>query len=417
MISADTRRLGLNLGSSYANVGLMALITLFVVPIYRAALGAEQWGVLALCLTAQGLLFAIDTALGPPMVRDVARGAERRAEFAVFRRYLRVYGGVALGLFLAGQIAVSVWQRYGTVQPPDSLVIAMRLMLVQFVFQFANNAAIGFWNGLQRQQFSNFRIAGFLLGKHWIALMLVMFYEPAAWVYLVPFALVGAIEFAVNLRRVTREFKHYEIHDESAEFAVSWSGLGLYGVAAAISIVSSQIDRVFLSLWLPATEYGTYFLVATLVLSAMGLQVPIQRAFLPRIAMAASSRRAVAGMWRASLLIVAAPCLLLAMFPEFALQLWLRDPALAYAGKDVLRLMFAGAALTAFYAASGTWLLSQARYGTLIAINLAGLLVQWLALVLLAPAVGAVAGGAAWLGCGIVQALAAIWIWRKRASS
>ncbi len=415
MSSADTRRLGLNLGSSYANVGLMALVTLFAVPIYRAALGAEQWGVLALCLTAQGLLFAIDTALGPPMLRDVARGAERNAEFAVFRRYLRVYGGIALSLFVAGQIIVSAWQRYGNVQPPDSLVIAMRLMLVQFVFQFANNAAIGFWNGLQRQQFSNLRIAGFLLAKHAIALMLVMFHEPTAWVYLAPFAAIGAIEFAVNLRRVARESHSSEARAEPAEFAVSWHGLGLYGVAAAISIVSSQIDRLYLSLWLPATEYGTYFLVATLALSAMSLQVPIQRAFLPRIAMAASSRRAVAGMWRASLLIVAAPCLLVAMFPELALQLWLRDPLLADAGRDVLRLLFAGAALTAFYATSGTWLLSQARYGTLIAINVAGLLVQLLALALLAPAIGAVAGGAAWLGCGIVQALAALWIWRKRA--
>ena len=70
---------------------------------------------------------------------------------------------------------------------------ALTIGLVQFVCQFSNNAALGYWNGLERQRLANARAAVFLLAKHALALLGVSLYWPSALAYLLPFAAIGAI--------------------------------------------------------------------------------------------------------------------------------------------------------------------------------------------------------------------------------
>lgn len=416
------QRLLVNLASSYANVGLMALITLLVVPIYVHVLGKTQWGIVALCMTLQGVLFSIDMALGPLMLRDVARAAQHGQQHALHRRFLRIYGCIAIIVFGVGQLLLwGMQQRGQVIAAPNSaeLIAAARIMLVQFLFQFSNNAAIGFWNGLERQRLANLRLAGFMVAKHALALLLVLQWSATAAAYLLPFAVIGALEFLLNERHVRREALQKILHPAAAVNQRSADARGFqvsafagYGLAALIAVLSGQIDRVLLSLTLPSAEYGVYFLIGALTLSLLHLQVPIHRAFLPRMATANPPTSAARAMLKVSLLVLVLPCLAMAPFTQSILQLWLHDATIAAVGAAPLRVMLIAVALLALCAPTSALLLSQHRYRALIVINAAALLTQLLVLLLLSPRLGMMAGALAWLGCGLVQWIGSVWVWR-----
>ena len=420
-LSLTARRLALNIGTSYANVGLTALITLLVVPIYVHVLGAGQWGIVALCMTLQGLLFSVDVALGPLMLRDTARAALHGRQYSSYRRFVRLYGGFACGTFVLAQLVVTVLQHAsGMALPLDAeLAWAIRIVLVQFLFQFSNNAAIGYWNALEMQKFANLRLAGFTLAKHALALLLVTQWSASAPAYLAPFAVLGILEFFLNFRRVRREARGVQaVRTDPAEQAADpgavadWRALAGFGVAAGLGVLAGQVDRIFLSLVLPAEQFGIYYLVGTLTLSLLQLQVPIHRAFLPRMATSKQPWLVVAPMLRVSLLLVALPCLVMALGPQWVLQLWLHDARIAAAGAPAFRLILTAIALISMYAPISVLLLSQHRYRTMTLINGLVLLVQLLLLFVFAPGFGIVAGGLAWLGCGVLQVSSAVFIWR-----
>ncbi len=376
-------------------------------------------------MTLQGLLFSIDVALAPLMLRDIARAAQHGRQHIVHLRFLRIYGSIALGAFVLGQLAVLGFQHppVPSIAPlADGLDWAIRLVLVQFLFQFSNNAAIGFWNGQERQRYANLRLAGFTLAKHGLALLLISRYSGTATMYLAPFAVISMIEFFLNFRRVQFEVrcrnkdvpanqpKPSSMVDE-AEAASGWRAFVGFGLAASLGLLTTQIDRIFLSLTLPAEQYGVYFIIGTLTLSLLQLQVPIYRAFLPRMATANSAKKIVAAMLKVSLSLLTLPCLTMAVFSEMLLKLWLHDDVIAVTGATPLRLILLGVAMTALYAPFNLLLISQHRYRTLSLINGTVFLVQLLVLVAFTPAFGITAGAMAWLGCGMVQVSFAIFIW------
>lgn len=413
------RRLAVNISSSYANVALMALITLLVVPLYARTLGRVEWGTVALCMTVQGLLFSFELALGPLMLRDTARAARTGREYAVYLKFLRLYGGFALGacaLAVLAMVTPGLSASHGS-----GTTLAIVFLLLQFAFQFSNNAAIGYWNGLEQQRRANLRLACFALAKHAVALLLVTRWSATALAYLAPFAVIGAIEFLLNFRAVRNQNR--ALHGQLAagtsaepESSGDWRSLAGFGLAAGIGLLSSQIDRIFLSLTLPAAQYGTYYLIGTLALAMLQLQMPIQRAFLPRMATAAAPREVVRAMLKVTLALVTFPCLAMAAFSETVLRLWLHDPAIAASAATPFRLFLLGIALVSLYAPSSLLLISQHRYRTMLRINGVALAIQLLLLFLLTPDLGITAGGLAWLGCGLVQATCAAWLLRHVAA-
>ena len=100
---------------------------------------------------------------------------------AIFGAYLRSYLRLALPLFVAGQALLALY-------PPDAaLAWPLRLALLQWLFQFCNGAALGYWNGLQRQGEANRRLALALLCKHALALLLITQWQASAVAWLLPF--------------------------------------------------------------------------------------------------------------------------------------------------------------------------------------------------------------------------------------
>lgn len=413
ILSPAHTRLVVGLGSSYANIILMALITVLVVPIYVRTLGAQPWGTVALCMTLQGALHALDVAVAPLMLRDIARAARHGGERRVYLRFRRIYAGIALALAVSAQL----WSWLRNPGSPGSAPIdadlssALTIGLVQFVCQFSNNAALGYWNGLERQRLANARAAVFLLAKHALALLGVSLYWPSALAYLLPFAAIGAIEVLANHRRVMRD-PEAAVGGTEDLARTNWTDLGVFSVAAAIGVLSMQVDRIYLSLTLPAAQYGAYFLVSNLMLSLLSLQVPIQRTFLPRMATAAEPRQVAKAMALTSCGLLVLPCLVAAPFAEPLLRWWLRENTTAAMAASSLSGMLVATALIALSAASTAQLISQQRYRAIAAINSTALALQVVLLTTLSVHLGMFAGALAWMGFGAVQVIYAGLLWR-----
>lgn len=400
-----------NLISNYGYIGLLAVIPLFVVPMYLRLLGAAAWGIVAICLTLQGFLFSLDMAVGPLMLRDVARAAVGAHAPAAYRRFLRIYAGTGAAVFALGLAALAAIaiHRSGAAMPiPADMLRAIGLALLQFLFQFSNNAAIGYWNGLERQRLANLRLAGFTLAKHAAALILLFAWRASATAYMSAFALVAAIEFACNYRRVRSE---PSAPSERLPVRHGHDALG-YAIAAMLGFATAQIDRGYLSLALPGRDYGLYFLLGVPMLTLFSLQMPIQRAYLPRLATAPSPHRIAASMLALSFCLIVLPSLLLAAFPSAALSLWLHDPRLTTEGAPTFRLLMLAAAMNAVFAPAGLLLLNRHRNATIGALNAIILFAQTALLIGLTPRWGMLAGAAAWLACGLMQLVSAPVIWR-----
>jgi len=406
-----TRPLIDNLLSNYGYIGFLALIPVFVVPLYLRLLGTAVWGNVALCLTLQGFLFLLDMAVGPLMLRDVARAAVGAQAPSAYRRFLRIYAGTAAVVFVVGLAtlaSVAEYRRFHAEPISADILRALCLALVQFLFQFSNNAAIGYWNGLERQRLANLRLAGFTLAKHAVALIFLMTWSASATAYMAAFALVAVIEFALNYRRVRG--------DSSAVFVDApaqrpHDALG-YAIAAMLGFATAQIDRGYLALSLPGPDYGLYFLIGVPMLTLFSLQMPIQRAYLPRLATASAPHRIAASMLMLSCGLIVLPSLLLAAFPATALSLWLHNPELAARGAPTFRLLMLAMAMNAVFAPASLLLLNRHRNATIGALNTLILLVQIALLITLTPRLGMLAGAVAWLACGLIQLVSMPMIWR-----
>ena len=389
-----------NLASNFANVGVLALITLVATPLYVHALGSA-WNEVALCLTIQGLVFLLDAAVSPLMLRDVARAHRAGQGSAGYRRFVRLYLGIGILVFAIGEIATILVAtlRFETAPLAADLRRALHLIFVQFLFQFWNNAAIGYWNATDQQQRANTRLTVFTLTKHALALPSVLVWHTAT-AYVLPFALVSAVECWANHRRLRAERVTPLVAHGNGD---DWRDIGRYGFATALGLATTQVDRWYLCVALPADRYGAYYLASSFMLSIFSLQAPIIRAFLPRIA-TAEFPDADAGLLRRLLLVtIGLPSLALAAFAHAALAFWLHDAAIADAAAPTFRLLMFVVAMNAFFAPTNVLLLHRHRYRQITAINATILVAQLCALTLLTSRIGMLAGAGAWLAWGLIQ--------------
>ena len=331
---------------------------------------------------------------------------------------LAFYAGLGLLTFVIAQLILQMVDHAraesGTPLSTDML-LALRLALVQFLFQFSNNAATGYWSGQGRQRYANMRLAGFALAKHAGALLLVTRWHSAA-VYMLPFATIGVIEFAANYRLLCGAGVPLPV-TASSNNAGGWRDTAGFASAAALGIATAQIDRIYLSFALPADRYGVYYLVSSLMMSLFSLQPPIYRAFLPRVATAARPRLLALSMLKWHIALIVLPSLVMAAFPQTILYLWLHNMDIANAGALPFRLLMFAVAMNAIFAPAGMLLVNSHRYRAIAIMNTVILAGQAVVLFALTPRLGMTAGACAWLVCGAIQLICAGWIWRSRSET
>ena len=135
-----------NVLANYAYVGLMAAVTIFLTPLYVRTLGPIEWGVVALCLTVQAVLFLLDAGLGQVAPREFASVTnDRLAQWRLYLRFRGLYAKLALLAMALGQLVVGPLLSSSELAGVDSAEWALRLVLVQFSLTFANLGPLGLW--------------------------------------------------------------------------------------------------------------------------------------------------------------------------------------------------------------------------------------------------------------------------------
>ena len=414
-------QLAQNIVSNYASVVWMGLLSLGLIPVYLRLLGPEEWGVVAICMAIQGFMGLLDAGLGQIMPRDIALAHGKKSiEAKVFQLFCIVYIGLGTLGFFVGQWAVPYLVEHwfnsgrGLAQGAD---VSLRLVLVQFLFQFANNAHSGYWNGSQRQMQANIRLCLFGTAKHLGALALVSFWTPQAVAYLLPFAGVSALEWWFNRRSIRRSLVDTQTATfEWADFQSLARNAGVLATGVMVGMLVSQLDRLVLSRSLDAASYGSYVIVANLGLAFMQLQYPLMRAFFPRVVIASAgggvdirSKLLVLSV----VLLCVAPCILGVVVAPWALHTWLGNPGVANAGVAPLRLILAAVAVNALYHLIYQRIVAAGENRVIVWINVLVLLVTAPTLFWIAPVLGAQAGGVAWLLASCLQlGLGGIWLLR-----
>jgi O-antigen/teichoic acid export membrane protein len=242
-------QLGQNILTNYLAVVWMGGLSIVLIPLYLKRLGPDQWGIVAICMAIQGFLGLLDAGLGQIMPRDIARVAgDPVAEARVFRVFSQSY--LSLGLFglVLGQASVpwliEHWFNQGR-GISNGADVALRLVLMQFMFQFANNAHIGYWNGLQAQGLANLRQCAFGTIKHAGALALVYIWRADACAYLIPFVLVSVMEWCANRYTVQRVLGDRIVGETTfADFGKLTREAGVLALSVVIGMLVSQIDRI-----------------------------------------------------------------------------------------------------------------------------------------------------------------------------
>ena len=406
-------RLAKNVFTNYLSVLWLGGLTLLLIPWYTKLLGAQQWGLVAVCIALQGFMTLLDAGLAQIMPRDIARSSSTPESIArTFHVFARAYLILAITGFTIGQIAAPWLGHYWLKAPPGTaadVTMALRLVLLQFLFQFANNAHIGYWNGVQAQVTANIRQCLFATAKHGGALALIVFWKPVAISYLASFAIFSVLEYLSNRNALTNSLNisgrlTAVTKDELVSLARE---TGVLAAGVVLGMLVSQTDRIVLSGNVALADFGRYIVVANLGLAFMQLQHPLVRAFLPKLVMAHPDVYAKA-YWQlgsAILLLCVLPCAIAGLLAPLILHLWIGNPLIVEQGSLPLRLILAAVAINALYQIIYQQMIIRGSAAMIFKINL-------LIVILILPVAtfsikwfGITGGGITWLSVSSLQIL------------
>jgi len=394
----------------------MAVALLVSTPIAIKIIGAEQWGIVAIGGTLQAILLLLDAGMRQIMPREIAHFHVNGHAKSAYRMFLYIYLVAASAGFLLGQSSVSYIVQYALPEnsvDASTIEMALRIALVQFLFQLPNSAAIGYWDGTEQQAKANIRQSIFGVSKYATGLASIAFLEPTAAAYLLPFAALSALEFFINVRAVAIE---PELNEPTAGTPAPAARAIIGGVAAftppvVIGMLTSQVDRIVLSLTTPTASYGIYVAVTTLALAMSHLSTPIYRAFLPKISASAHlpidalNRMAVAMFF-----ICFVPCVLAAFYSQAILELWLRDGEVAQVGAKAFQYTAISVGLNGIFSVAYAVIIRNRQFKALIIINIAMLCIQLLYLYSASSAISIEDGALSKLIAAVLQLMVGAYI-------
>lgn len=411
-------QLARNILSNYFAVIWMGVISLVFIPFYFRKLGSEQWGIVAICVALQSLFSLLDAGLAQIMPRDVARvSTDPKNTLKVYKVYAHAYICLALIGFLLAQLAIPWltvhWFSDGKEFSFDDR-LAFHLVMVQFLFQFANNANTGFWNGVQSQSLANWRLCFFGTLKHISAVLLVLIWQPTALAYLLPFVAIAAVEYFSNFRHIMFGFKGIQLPSPRYQDYLNLAKeTGVFFVGVLLGMLASQMDRIVLTHYVSAASFGVYAVVLSLGLAFMQLQAPLVRAFLPKIAAddPSKEKRSFIHLAVGITIFCVLPCIIFGLASSAVLQFWIASPEVTQEGSFALRMIFFGVALNAIYQLVYQKLLIQNKGAVIVKINSLIMLITVPVLILTSTEIGISAGGIYWfLMCLLQLIFGILWL-------
>lgn len=345
--------------ANYATVAWTALLGLVSVPICIRLLGPNGWAVVAAAVTLQNAAFLLDAGLSQIVPRVLASGSTdadwRRNTFLVYSRLYAIVA--AIGAFLLAVGAPMLVGQWFSVQGAqrEQLEWAIRLMSIQFGFQFANSLHYAFWVGTDRQVTGSYRQCIFATVRQLGALACIQFISATPLMYIGVSVVVAIIEWCFCRRWILIELPASSVEAPALGPAVlaAVRGAASLSFGVVVGMLVSQYDRMLMSKTQELTAYGTYSVAVNIGLAFLQLQYPMVRAFYPRVVKEVSGGlrkfRASAELLFLLSTCFAIPCLVASAYSFDLLRFWTGDDEMAHSGRPVLSLLLKAAALNCIY--------------------------------------------------------------------
>jgi len=155
-----------------------------------------------------------------------------------------------------------------------------------------------------------------------------------------------------------------------------WRDVRLMAAWSLAGALVIQCDKLIVSGWFSVESAGRYFLATTYALTPIAvLGGPLQQYFFPKIVLAGGMPSPAADVLATrfvhlTVLAVAAPSVVLVVFADVWLQLWLHDASVVAAIAPLARILFVGAAVSALGYYPTARLLAAQRTGLLARLSI-----------------------------------------------
>ena len=399
-----------NIAASFLGNTWIALVQIAFIPLYIRILGIEAYGLMGVFAFLQVSLSFLDMGLTPAVSREMARFKAGTHSVDEIRTLLRsvevIFLGVALLLsttvvLVAPWLAES-WLRTDTL-PISVAIQALNVMAALIGLRWLAGLYRGAITGMQDLVWLNATSAVFatLRGAGVVPILWVF---PTIGAFFLYQAGITLVELVVLFRRSWSLVPSGKTPYFSAiALRRIWRFSGGMALIAMLYQVLHQSDKVLLSTMLPLNAFGYYALASSVAGSLSLLVAPIGGVAYPRLTelVARVDQSALAETYhhfaQMLTLAIAPSALVLALFSNHILALWIRDATTSGETAPLVTLLAIGTMLNAFM--STPYMLQSAlgRTRLIIALYCAYIVVFVPAVYFGVSAYGAIAAAYAWV--------------------
>ncbi|MGD9920018.1 MAG: lipopolysaccharide biosynthesis protein [Pseudorhodoplanes sp.] len=386
--SAARHRLARNVIANYAGSLISALVPLMALPFLLRALGSSYWGLVSFATLMVTVMALFNAGIAQSMVREFGTRwiqglSGRQAAARLLYGYERIYwlSGLAIALLVwpFSDLVVSHWLDIGAI-PGEVALGVVYAAIVLFVVQLPAALYGAALTALGEQVRLNFLRSLFTIAKG-VSGVMVASQTQNVLAYLTILVLASFLEtvsMAWNTWKLMPETRSSQSWDRTEvqsalRPAVTMSALVM------LAVLTTQLDKLFVSLKLPIEQLGTYAIAYSIAMGALQVSYPIFNAMLPRLVEIGGNAylRRITNL--RLLLIVSAiitgiACVYV-LVGRSVLELWLGDQALALRVAGVLDWLLLSSALNTVYNIGYTNWVSLGNTRWIAAINIASFLI------------------------------------------
>jgi O-antigen/teichoic acid export membrane protein len=330
------------------------------IPIYIKYLGMESYGLIGLFAVLQNALTLLDLGMTPVLNREMARftaGAHSGQSIRVLLRSVEMLcAGLATliiisGMLCAGWIAKS-WLLVEKL-PLETVSDAISLMVLVAGLRFVESIYRGSLMGLQTHVWLNVTSSALATLRGIGAVVIIIFVSPTLEAFFMWHGCVSLLTVIVLAIRVHRILPKTENSVRFSSSAISnvWSFAKGMIATTFLSLLLTQLDKIFLSRLLGLEEFGKYMLASTVANALMFLVGPLAQSYQPHFTSLVTKQdeaTLVEAYHRGSQLmaVTVMPLALLLIFAgENILFIWTGNSMLAKESSTLLLLLSSGTAM------------------------------------------------------------------------
>lgn len=408
-------KLAANIVANYVGQGWSAAMSLAFVPVYVKLLGIESYALIGIYAALQAWLALLDLGLSPTLQREMARFSAGTLTPVAIRDLLRSVElicaaiGIAVAALMAGGAHFVATGWFTTDLPASIVELALTVMGSVVALRFVESVYRSALFGLERQVWYNGVNVMLTTARSAGAALVIWLVQPSIaaffwWQLIVSVVAVAVLRVKLGalLPRGARKARFsVPALREIRHFAAGMIGINL------TALVLTQADKVILSRLLPLAAFGHYTLAFTMCSIVVALTGPIVQAVYPGLARLHAIGDGPAFMAAyhrgAQMLAVAAVSVagVLALFAPEVIWTWTGDPRLVASVGPLLSLFAAGTLFNALMQMPYFGLLAVGETRFPMRANLVAAAGLILALIVLVPRYGAVAGCAVWLALNL----------------